>query len=338
MAREVGVEGRLGGQANVPGAAGTWKDLIGNVNLLAANLTNQVRAIAEVATAVTKGDLTRSIQVEARGEVAELKDNINTMIDNLRGTTQRNYEQDWLKTNLARFTGMLQGQRDLITVSKMLLSELAPLVNIQQGAVYQMQSVEPGDVVTAPSLRLLAGYAMRDDQPLRIELGRGLVGQCAVEKQSILLKDVPTDYIVQSSLGGAPPANVVVLPVLFEGETKAVIELASLAPFTPTHLSFLEQLTQSIGVVLNTIEATMRTENLLQQSQQLTIELQTRQTELQQTNEELDSKARQLAERNVEVERKNQEVEQARTALEEKAAELALTSKYKSEFLANMSH
>jgi len=338
VAREVGVEGRLGGQANVPGAAGTWKDLIGNVNLLAANLTNQVRAIAEVATAVTKGDLTRSIQVEARGEVAELKDNINTMIDNLRGTTQRNYEQDWLKTNLARFTGMLQGQRDLITVSKMLLSELAPLVNIQQGAVYQMQSVEPGDVVTAPSLRLLAGYAMRDDQPLRIELGRGLVGQCAVEKQSILLKDVPTDYIVQSSLGGARPANVVVLPVLFEGETKAVIELASLAPFTPTHLSFLEQLTQSIGVVLNTIEATMRTENLLQQSQQLTIELQTRQTELQQTNEELDSKARQLAERNVEVERKNQEVEQARTALEEKAAELALTSKYKSEFLANMSH
>ena len=113
VAREVGVEGRLGGQANVPGAAGTWKDLTGNVNLLAANLTTQVRAIAEVATAVTKGDLTRSIQVDARGEVAELKDNINTMIDNLRLTTDRNTEQDWLKTNLARFTNMLQGQRDL---------------------------------------------------------------------------------------------------------------------------------------------------------------------------------------------------------------------------------
>ena len=128
VAREVGVEGRLGGQANVPGAAGTWKDLTGNVNLLADNLTNQVRAIAEVATAVTKGDLTRSIQVEAKGEVAELKDNINTMINNLRLTTERNTEQDWLKTNLARFTGMLQGQRDLSTVGKTLLSELAPLV------------------------------------------------------------------------------------------------------------------------------------------------------------------------------------------------------------------
>src|SRR5207244_115416 len=181
VAREVGVEGRLGGQANVPGAAGTWKDLTGNVNLLAANLTTQVRAIAEVATAVTKGDLTRSIQVEARGEVAELKDNINTMIDNLRGTTERNQEQDWLKTNLAKFTRMLQGQRDLVTVGQMLLSELAPLVNAQQGTVYQMQTPETGELVTAPSLRLLAGYAMRDDQPLRIELGRGLVGQCAVE-------------------------------------------------------------------------------------------------------------------------------------------------------------
>src|SRR4026209_528212 len=339
VAREVGVEGRLGGQANGPGAAGPWKDLTGNVNLLAANLTTQVRAIAEVATAVTKGDLTRSIQVDAKGEVAELKDNINTMISNLRETTESNREQDWLKTNLARFTGMLQGQRDLVTVSKMLLSELAPLVNIQQGTVYQMQTAEPGDPATRPLLRLLAGYAQREDQPMRIELGHGLVGQCAVEKESILLTDVPKDYtMVHSSLGASRPANIVVLPVLFEGETKAVIELASLAPFTPTHLSFLDQLTQSIGVVLNTIEATMRTENLLQQSQQLTIELQTRQTELQQTNEQLALKAQQRAEQNVEVERKNNEVEQARRALEEKAAELALTSKYKSEFLANMSH
>jgi HAMP domain-containing protein/signal transduction histidine kinase/CheY-like chemotaxis protein len=339
VAREVGVEGRLGGQANVPGAAGTWKDLTGNVNLLAANLTDQVRAIAEVATAVTKGDLTRSIQVEARGEVAELKDNLNTMIDNLRGTTERNQEQDWLKTNLAKFTSMLQGQRDLVTVGQTLLSELAPLVNAQQGTVYQMQRPETGESAAKPALLLLAGYAEREDQPHRIEVGKGLVGQCAREKQRILLTRVPEDYTkVHSSLGASNPANIVVLPVLFEGETKAVIELASLDPFTATHLSFLEQLTQSIGVVLNTIEATMRTENLLQQSQQLTIQLQTRQTELQQTNEELASKAKQLAEQNAEVERKNKEVEQARTALEEKAAELALTSKYKSEFLANMSH
>jgi HAMP domain-containing protein/signal transduction histidine kinase/CheY-like chemotaxis protein len=336
VAREVGVEGRLGGQANVPGAAGTWKDLTGNVNLLAANLTNQVRAIAEVATAVTKGDLTRSIQVEARGEVAELKDNINTMIDNLRGTTDRNQEQDWLKTNLAKFTRMLQGQRDLVTVGKLLLSELAPLVGAQQGSVYQMLS-EVAD--SSPALSLLAGYAIGDDQARRIEVGHGLVGQCALDKQRILIAKVPRSYArVHSSLGAAVPKNIVVLPVLFEGETKAVIELSSLQPFTATHLTFLEQLTQSIGVVLNTIEATMRTENLLQQSQQLTMELQTRQTELQQTNQELASKAKQLAEQNVEVERKNKEVEQARRALEEKAAELALTSKYKSEFLANMSH
>jgi CheY-like chemotaxis protein/HAMP domain-containing protein len=334
VAREVGVDGRLGGQANVPGTAGTWKDLTGNVNLLAANLTNQVRAIAEVATAVTKGDLTRSIQVEARGEVADLKDNLNTMIDNLRGTTERNQEQDWLKTNLARFTGMLQGQRDLVTVGRMLLSELAPLVNAQHGTVYQMESSPD-----RPGLWLLASYARGGKQPERIALGEGLVGQCALEKQRILLERVPKNYArIQSSLGNATPANIVVLPVLFEDGTRAVIELASLQPFTKMHLTFLEQLTQSIGVVLNTIEATMRTENLLEQSQQLTTELQTRQAELQQTNEELASKAKQLAEQNVEVERKNMEVEQARRTIEEKATELALTSKYKSEFLANMSH
>ncbi|MCC6797304.1 MAG: HAMP domain-containing protein [Candidatus Hydrogenedentes bacterium] len=333
VAREVGVEGRLGGQANVPGAAGTWKDLTGNVNLLAANLSTQVRAIAEVATAVTQGDLTRSIQVDARGEVAELKDNVNTMINNLRVTTERNMEQDWLKTNLAKFAGMLQGQRDLFTVGQTLMSELAPLVNAQQGAIYQIE------MLPEPSLRLLAGYAQRHDQPERIPIGKGLVGQCAVEKQRILLTEVPAEYTqIHSSLGEAAPRNIVVLPALFEGETKAVIELASLKPFPTTYLTFLEQLTMSIGVVLNTIEATMRTENLLQQSQQLTAELQTQQKELQQTNEELAEKAKQLVEQNVEVERKNKEVEQARRALEEKAAELALTSKYKSEFLANMSH
>ena len=335
VAREVGVEGRLGGQANVPGAAGTWKDLTGNVNLLAANLTNQVRAIAEVATAVTKGDLTRSIQVDARGEVAELKDYINTMIDNLRLTTERNTEQDWLKTNLARFTNMLQGQRDLITVGRTLLSELTPLVYAQQGVIYQHETEG------TPSLKLLAAYAAQqmDGQSEHLTLGEGLIGQCAVEKRRILITDMPANVVpIRSGLFEALPSSIVVLPLLFEGQVKAVLELASVTAFTPLQLSFLEQLTSSIGIVLNSIEATMQTEALLKQSQQLAAELQMQQKELQQTNEQLEQKAQQLAERNVEVERKNQEIEQARRALEQKAEELALTSKYKSEFLANMSH
>jgi HAMP domain-containing protein/CheY-like chemotaxis protein/signal transduction histidine kinase len=335
VAREVGVEGRLGGQANVPGAAGTWKDLTGNVNLLADNLTNQVRAIAEVTTAVTKGDLTRSIQVEASGEVAELKDYINTMINNLRLTTDRNNEQDWLKTNLARLTGMLQGQRDLGTVGRMLLSELAPLVNAQQGVIYQMKADESDDLV------LLSAFANngQDGHPDNLRVGHGLVGQCAQEKRRLLITEVPADAVpIRSGLFQAVPRNIIVLPVLFEDQVKAVIELASLNAFTASHLAFLEQLTSSIGIVLNSIEATMQTEGLLKQSQQLAKELQTQQTELQQTNEQLAQKAQQLAEQNVEVERKNQEIEQARRAVEEKAKELALTSKYKSEFLANMSH
>jgi HAMP domain-containing protein/CheY-like chemotaxis protein len=335
VAREVGVEGRLGGQAHVPGAAGTWKDLTGNVNLLAANLTTQVRSIAEVATAVTKGDLTRSIQVEARGEVAELKDNINTMIGNLRITTDQNTEQDWLKTNLARFTNMLQGQRDLGAVGQLLLSELAPLVGAHQGVLYRAE----GDF--GAGLKLLASYA---DHPgaghgPHIAIGEGLIGQCARDGRRILVKDLPENVIpIRSGLFQAPPRNAVVLPVLFEGQVKAVIELAAISAFTDLQLSFLEQLTTSIGIVVNSIEATMQTEGLLTQSQQLAAELQAQQGELQQTNEQLEQKAQQLAERNVEVEAKNQEIEQARRAVEEKAAELALTSKYKSEFLANMSH
>ncbi len=335
VAREVGVEGRLGGQANVPGAAGTWKDLTGNVNLLAANLTNQVRAIAEVATAVTKGDLTRSIQVDARGEVAELKDNINTMIDNLRLTTDRNTEQDWLKTNLARFTGMLQGQRDLATVGRMLLSELVPLVNAHQGVIYQM------DAEGTPHLRMLASYAdvYEHPYPQDLRLGEGFLGQCARDMRRILVTDVPADTTpVGSVFFHALPRNLVVFPVVFEGQIKAVMAIASLKEFSPVNLAFLEQLTASIGIVLNSIEATMQTEGLLKQSQQLAGELQTQQKELQQTNEQLGQKAQQLAEQNAEVERKNQEIEQARRELEDKAAELALTSKYKSEFLANMSH
>ncbi|HEY8247242.1 MAG TPA: HAMP domain-containing protein [Hyphomicrobium sp.] len=335
VAREVGVEGRLGGQANVPGAAGTWKDLTGNVNLLADNLTNQVRAIAEVTTAVTKGDLTRSIQVDARGEVAELKDYINTMIGNLRLTTDRNTDQDWLKTNLARFTGMLQGQRDLATVGSVLLSELVPLVRGHQGVIYQMVT-EGGS-----HLKLLGKYADHPERgyPKEIELGDGFIGQCAAEKRRILITDIPDNAVrVGSSLVEALPRSIVVLPVTFEEHLKAVIAVASLHDFDQAHLSFLEQLTASIGIVLNSIEATMQTEGLLKQSQELAGELQVQQKELQKTNEQLEQKAQQLAERNVEVEAKNQEIEHARRALEEKATELALTSKYKSEFLANMSH
>ncbi|MGH7110062.1 MAG: response regulator, partial [Stellaceae bacterium] len=334
VAREVGVEGRLGGQAHVPGAAGTWKDLTGNVNLLAANLTTQVRAIAEVATAVTKGDLTRSIQVEARGEVAELKDNINTMIGNLRLTTERNTEQDWLKTNLARFTNMVQGQRDLATVGRMLLSGLGPLVNAQNGVIYLVE--DDGE------LRLLSAYADStepDGHPARLRLGQGLAGQCAADARRLLLSELPDTVVpITSGLFKVAPRNVIVLPVLFEGQVKAVIELGSIGKFTDLQISFLEQLTAGIGIVLNSIEATMRTEALLQQSQQLAGELQSQQHELQQTNEQLEQKAQQLAEQNLEVENKNQEIEQARRALEDKASELALTSKYKSEFLANMSH
>jgi HAMP domain-containing protein/CheY-like chemotaxis protein len=335
VAREVGVEGRLGGQANVPGAAGTWKDLTGNVNLLAANLTTQVRAIAEVATAVTKGDLTRSIQVNARGEVAELKDNINTMIDNLRLTTERNTEQDWLKTNLARFTNMLQGQRDLATVGRMLLSELAPQVAAQNGVIYLVDAEGP------QVLRLLASYADAgaDGHPEMLRLGEGVIGQCAVDGRATLISDVPSNVVpIRTGIFEMKPSNLIVLPVLFEGQVKAVIELASVSPFTELQKTFLDQLTAGIGIVLNSIEATMQTEGLLKQSQQLATELQTQQKELQLTNEQLEQKAQQLAEQNAEVERKNDEIEQARRALEEKATELALTSKYKSEFLANMSH
>jgi len=364
VAREVGIEGKLGGQARVPGAAGLWRDLTDNVNQLAANLTTQVRAIAEVATAVTKGDLTRSIMVEAEGEVAALKDNINKMIRNLKDTTLKNTEQDWLKTHLARFTRMLQGHRELAPVSRLILSELAPLVNAQQ-AVFYLAS-DPGPDA---QLELLASYAHRQSRqlPRRLGFGDGLVGQCALDRRRILLADVPGDHLrIGSALVSAPPSNVVVLPVLFEGDIKAVIELASMSRFSEVHLTFLDQLTDSIGVVLHTIAANMRTEDLLQQSQSLTTELQSQQQVLQKTNERLEhqalnlktsesllknkqeelraaneqlqEKARLLSEQMSQVELKNREVELAKAALEEKAEQLALSSRYKSEFLANMSH
>ncbi|HXE64616.1 MAG TPA: HAMP domain-containing protein [Bryobacteraceae bacterium] len=334
VAREVGIEGKLGGQARVPGAAGIWRDLTDNVNQLAANLTNQVRAIAEVATAVTKGDLTRSIAVEAQGEVAALKDNINEMIVNLAATTRKNNNQDWLKTNIAKFTGMMQGQRDLLAVAQLLLSELTPLVGAQHGTFYIAENMDD-----TPMMTLLTGYAIEGRVPKRFRFGHGLVGQCAREKERILVTNVPSDYVrINSSLGGGTPLSIVVLPVLFEGDVKAAIELASFGQFNDVHLAFLDQLTQSIGIVLNTIAATMRTEQLLKQSQALAEELQSQQLQLQKTNAELQEKAQLLAEQKTEVEAKNQEVEQAKQALEEKAEQLALTSKYKSEFLANMSH
>jgi signal transduction histidine kinase/DNA-binding response OmpR family regulator/HAMP domain-containing protein len=343
MAREVGIEGKLGGQARVPGAAGLWRDLTDNVNQLAANLTNQVRSIAEVAIAVTKGDLTRSIAVQASGEIAALKDTINEMISNLKEQTLKNAEQDWLKTNLARFSRMLQGERDLATVSNLIMSELAPLVNAQYGVFYVTKREED-----ETKLELVASYGAESAEELKQEFGlrEGLIGQAAADRRPILLKDVPPDFIrIGSGLGHSKPANVNILPALFEDEVKAVIELASFNEFNETHQSFLDQLMESVGIVLNTIAATMRTEGLLKQSQLLTQELQARQTELTRkqqelhaTNEELQEKAQLLENEKKQVEAKNLEIEMARRALEEKAEQLALTSKYKSEFLANMSH
>jgi len=372
VAKEVGTEGILGGQATVEGVSGVWKDLTDNVNQLAATLTTQLRAIADVSTAVTSGDLTRSITVEARGEVEELKDNINQMITNLRETTEVNAQQDWLNTNMARFSGMLQGQRDLKQVSRLIMSELTPLVGALHGAFF-MSSPNGDD---EPLFRLIAsyGYKRRKGIVNAFKPGESLVGQAAVEGKPILVTDAPADYIaISSGLGAASPANIVVLPILFEDRVMAVVELASFSDFTETHVTFLEQLSETVGVVLNTIVATMRTEELLQQSQSLTQELQSQseelqsqrdelertnqeleeqarslkaseellqaqQEELQQTNEELEEKAQLLAEQNARIELKNEEVEQARVELEEKAEQLALSSKYKSEFLANMSH
>jgi len=350
VAREVGIEGKLGGQAKVPNATGTWRQLTDNVNQLAASLTTQIRAISEVATAVTKGDLTRAITVGAEGEVARLKDNINQMIVNLRETTQKNTEQDWLKTNLAKFSSMMQGQKNLDTVSRLIMSQLTPLVSAHHGAFFMADRDEG-----APVLKLVATYAYKERKSVanRFHWGEGLVGQCALETKSILLTKVPSDYIqISSGLGEAPPLNIIVLPVLFEGEVKAVIELASFNPFSAIHQIFLDQLTESIGVVLNMIGANMRTEQLLQQSQGLTQELQSQskeltiqQEELKRTNSalekqalELEEKAKQLEEQNANIEVKNREVELARASLEEKAEQLSLISKYKSEFLANMSH
>jgi signal transduction histidine kinase/DNA-binding response OmpR family regulator/HAMP domain-containing protein len=302
LVREMESEGKLGGEIQVRGATGLWKDLARGVNRLARHLTAQVRAIAEVATAVADGDLTRSIPVEARGEMGAVRDSINKMIRNLRETTRKNAEQDWLKTNLAAFTRTLQGQRDIETISRQILSELAPLVHAQQGAFYLAEERAGQEAV----LHFLAGYACESgrDLPAQVRAGEGLMGECARQRKTILVSRVPAGFLrIRSGLGEARACSVVVLPVLFENHLKAVIELASFAEFQPVHVAFLEEVTESIGIVCNTIAATMRTEALLAQSQALT-------QELQKTNAEL----------------------------EEKAEQLALTSRYKSEFMANMSH
>jgi signal transduction histidine kinase/HAMP domain-containing protein/ActR/RegA family two-component response regulator len=337
VAREVGVEGKLGGQAQSTEVSGVWKDLTDNVNGLAANLTDQVRAISDVATAVTEGDLTRQVHVEASGEVAVLKDKLNEMIRNLRATTRENVEQDWLKTNRERFTRMLQGQRDLATVSNMILSELAPLVSAQHAVFYSMCEAEGSEPVL--EMQAAYGYEERRNLAKSFGLGEGLVGQCAKEKKRILVTEVPGDYVrISSGLGASPPLNIIVLPVLFEGSVRAVVELASFSPYSETHQAFLDQLPESIGLVLNTIEADTITENLLKQSQSQAGELRSQQEELRESNEDLGRQAELLAKQNVEAERRNQEVAQSKILVEEKAGQLAMSSKYKSEFIANMSH
>src|SRR5438046_307927 len=304
VAREVGTEGKLGGQAKVPGAAGVWRDLTDNVNGLASNLTTQVRNIADVTTAVANGDLTQKITVEAQGEGLALK------------------------TNLAKFSRMMQGQKDLESVSRLIMSELTPLVSAHHGAFFMMDSDAGGTL-----LKLIASYAYRARKHVgnRFAPGEGLVGQAALEKQPILLQNVPDDYIqITSGLGEAAPRNIIVLPILFEGDVKAVIELASFLPFSGIHQTFLDQLAESIGVVLNMIQANMRTEELLQQSQKLTQELQSQSKELQQQQEELkrsnterEAEARALRQSEAALKEPQEEPQHGNEELEEKASLLA---------------
>ncbi|SDM28200.1 hypothetical protein SAMN05421874_15016 [Nonomuraea maritima] len=342
VAREVGSEGQLGGQARVEGVEGTWKRLTESVNELAGSLTTQIRAIATVTSAVARGDLTRSIAIEAQGELAELKDNINSMVGSLRETTQANQEQDWLKSNLARISRLMQGHRDLLEVAKLTMSELTPLVSARYGAFY---SIDPD---ADSELILIGGYGVRPDRGprQRFAIGEGIVGQAAAEGRHIVLDDVPPEYItIDSGLSRSTPAQIVVLPILFENRVLGVLELASFTPFGEVHLDFLTQLVETIGVTMNTIIANSRTEDLLTESQRLTRELQERsdelqrqQEELRRSNAELEDKAALLAKQNRAIEIQNFQIEQARRTLEERAEQLAVSSRYKSEFLANMSH
>jgi signal transduction histidine kinase/HAMP domain-containing protein len=343
VAKEVGSEGRLGGQAEVEGVSGTWKRLTENVNELAGNLTRQVRAIAEVTSAVATGDLTRSISVEAQGEVADLKDNINAMVLSLRETTKANQEQDWLQTNLARMAGLMQGQRDLGVVADLVMNELIPLVGGQHGTFFLAEG-SGGET----RLRLLAGYGLRADikAPSQFRLGQSLIGQVARTRKPLVVTDLPADYVkISSGLGEAAPVNLIILPIVFEDQVLGVIEAGSFSRFTRVHQDFLEQLMETIGISVNTIIANSRTDALLAESQRLaaelqarTGELQVRQEELQRSNAELEDKAEQLASQKRDIEIKNEEIEQARQELEERARQLDLASRYKSQFLANMSH
>ncbi|OEJ28454.1 hybrid sensor histidine kinase/response regulator [Streptomyces agglomeratus] len=346
VAREVGSEGRLGGQAEVEGVSGTWKRLTENVNELAGNLTRQVRAIAEVTGAVAEGDLTRSITVDASGEVSELKDNINSMVESLRETTRANQEQDWLKTNLARMSGLMQGRRDLKVVAELIMDELTPLVGAQYGGFYLAQ-----EHAGISELELIGSYghpgdASDVDRPVRFRFGQSLVGQAARSRRTIAIDELPAGYItISSGLGSTDPSSLIVLPIVVEGQVLGVIELASVTAFTQVHRDFLDQLMETVGVNVNTIVANARTDELLGESQRLAAELQARsgelqvrQEELQNSNAELEEKAALLASQNRDIETKNLEIEQARQELEERARQLSLASKYKSEFLANMSH
>ena len=343
VAREVGSLGRLGGQAEVEGVSGTWKRLTENVNELAGNLTRQVRAIAEVTSAVATGDLTRSISVEAEGEVAELKDNINAMVQSLRETTKTNREQYWLKTNLARISRLLQGHRDLPALAELIMDELIPLVGAQHGTFFIKDDTSEGAI-----LRLIAGYGLRADfaAPSQFRLGQSLIGQVAKTRKPIVVDDAPPDYVrISSGLGEGVPVNLIVLPIVFEGQVLGVIKAGSFSRFTQVHQDFLEQLMETIGVTVNSIIVNSRTDHLLQESQRLagelqarTGELQVRQEELQRSNAELEDKAAQLARQKRDIEIKNIEIEQARTEIEERAEQLDMASRYKSQFLANVSH
>jgi len=345
VAREVGSEGRLGGQAEVAGVSGTWKRLTEGVNELASNLTTQVRAIAGVASAVAEGDLTQSVQVAARGEVAELKDNVNLMVANLRETTRANQEQDWLKTNLARIAGLMQGHRDLLELARLILGELTPLASAQYGAIYLATDAGHPRIERQEFTRI-ATYGFVKGGLTRFEAGEGLAGQAAIERTPILITDAPAGYLkVGSGLGEAAPVSVAVIPILFENQVLGVLELASLTRFSNVHLAFFDQFVGTIGVAINTIMASSRTEALLSQSQRLTtelqdqsVELQRQQAELRRSNAELEEKAALLAKQNSAIEVQNRQIEQARQTLEERAQQLAISSRYKSDFLANMSH
>ncbi|MEU4360125.1 ATP-binding protein, partial [Streptomyces virginiae] len=288
------------------------------------------------------GDLTRSITVDASGEVAELKDNINSMVGSLRETTRANQEQDWLKSNLAQISGLMQGHRDLAVVAELVMDELTPLVGASYGAFYLGEEIDG-----QAGLTLIGSFGRPLESPAatRVRHGETLVGQAARSRRILTTDNVPAGYLISSGLGQAAPAHLIVLPIVVEDQVLGVIELASFAPFTPVHRDFLGRLMETIGVNVNTIVANARTDELLGESQRLTAELQARseelqvqQEELQRSNAELEEKAALLASQNSDIEAKNLEIEQARQELEDRAQQLSLASKYKSEFLANMSH